>query len=295
MDLRLEQGVTVRNVPSSLGDWPYDSYLDFVKAKARFFRRNSEEVTEEDLEDLPDLSFEEMVVESVSMVVEVDKEGETDLPYTINGENAEEYKKIPVSLQEVSWLRLFRWLDYLEQSFCPDEIIETDPVQYRPEYRGQIYMLRADRIIRTYLQIGLTAGEVIEAREIERILDGKMDKDFYGDVEFERELSLLAIMLRRPGESLPHLPLKRRAFINERAKHFSKIPASIVLSVRFFLTSISLAYTTTELPGHYLRAYPNFRNLIRAIQSERPRIIETSSSGSDGSIKQLSGKDGSRG
>ena len=75
-------------------------------------------------------------------------------------------------------------------------------------------------------------------------MDKEIEKtgDLYGELEFERELRVMAVLLRKEGEQLPINVAERKIWIENRAKHFQGLPLDIVMGVRFFLFSIWIGF-----------------------------------------------------
>lgn len=253
MKLTLENGATISGIPETVREFPYAAFLDFGSAQARYAAKIDPD-EDLDTDEVPELSFEEMIIEAVGYVVDVDG----DFPVTLDNEPLDKWDKIPPLLDRVSWVRLFKYLNRIVKEYGAElEKEGFDPIQYEVDYKGQKFRLMAGQAARMVAKRTLTAGEAIEVREIERLTNDRLKTDFFGNLIYERELRILAILMRKAGEQLPFNPRKRAVFIEERARHFMEIDTATVMDVRFFLSSSIWSLLTSHLAAHISRSSPS--------------------------------------
>lgn len=254
MKLTLENGTTISNVPATARELSYSAFLDFGSAQARYSTKIDPD-EDLDTDEIPELSFEEMIIEAVGYVVDV----EGDFPFTLDDEPLDKWDDIPATLDNVSWVRLFKYLNWVVKSYGLElEEKGFDPIRFKVEYKGEKYQLMAGQVDRMISKRTLTAGEAIEVREIERLTNDRLKSDFFANLMFERELRILAILMRKPKEKLPFNPRKRAKFVEERARHFMEIDTATVMDVRFFLNSSIWNLLTSHLAA---RISENSQNL----------------------------------
>lgn len=88
--------------------------------------------------------------------------------------------------------------------------------------------------------------------------------------------TLLAVLLRKPGETLPLDAMQRHDFINERAALMMKAPATVALDVAFFLSETKTGYkriqeTLGSLIHHLLSIILEVRSMRAPKQTRRQR------------------------
>ncbi len=88
--------------------------------------------------------------------------------------------------------------------------------------------------------------------------------------------TLLAVLLRKPGETLPLDAMQRHDFIQERAALMMKAPATVALDVAFFLSETKTGYkriqeTFGSLIHHLLSIILEVRSMRAPKQTRRQR------------------------
>ena len=88
--------------------------------------------------------------------------------------------------------------------------------------------------------------------------------------------TLLAVLLRKPGETLPLDAMQRHDFINERAALMMKAQATVALDVAFFLSETKIAYRRIQetfgfLIHHLLTIILEVRSMRAPKQTRRQR------------------------
>lgn len=88
--------------------------------------------------------------------------------------------------------------------------------------------------------------------------------------------TLLAVLFRKPGETLPLDAMQRHDFINERADLMMKAPATVALDVAFFLSETKIAYKQIQgilgsLIHHLLSIILEVRSMRAPKQTRRQR------------------------
>lgn len=109
------------------------------------------------------------------------------------------------------------------------------------EYKGEKFVIDSQGVMSAINGAAYTTGEVITTFEYQRVLN-KKPNHFDGAVDMQLGLIEMAILLRKPGERLPHRPAERDQFISERATFFKDLPMDVVLGVRFFLLDMLKNY-----------------------------------------------------
>lgn len=104
---------------------------------------------------------------------------------------------------------------------------------------------------------GLSVIESIEAMEANRLFETQQDNDEDGSLLFTKYLTLLAVLCRKDGETLPVDEVEREQFISDRVALFGGsngeiINAGTAIDVDFFLTPFS---------GRYSKNNPVFSSL----------------------------------
>lgn len=262
MKLRVK-GQSGREIGLSFGnqqrDYTYSQYIDFMKVEDRYLRESEEflefekKQKEEEVDDKEwmDIMRKKLyegkdnvdkVIEMLSYVVECDDWGE--IPFNIDGMELEKKwrnGKIGSVFEEVSIVRLYFYLTDLFNGNEEERLVVTRKWSF--EFNDDVYWIEPDRALRVMSEGKLktyTVLEFIEVSETERWLDKEIKEkgDLYGELEFERELRVLAVLLRKEGEELPINVRERKKWIENRAKSFQRMPMDVVLGVRFFLSSI---------------------------------------------------------
>lgn len=116
---------------------------------------------------------------------------------------------------------------------------------------GVLYGIEGKRLARLISGVaGLSVGETVEVIELERRgVDLKVTHPHLGrGIDFNINLAILAILLRRKGEALPMDVKDRELWIEDRKKVFEEISFGAVLDVRafFLLISARLALTRAQ-------------------------------------------------
>jgi len=131
--------------------------------------------------------------------------------------------------------------------FCPDD--EKRSIHLNLTQTAKPEDLISEQIKKhTY-----TVGEVVEAKEVIRLISKKIedDGDPHGEHEYSMNLRLCAILLRKQGEKLPANKLLRENFIADRMELFTALPMDVVLEVKFFF----LAYISQVDSSSYGRLF----------------------------------------
>jgi len=255
-------------LPDEVAEVTYSAFLDFVKAEEKYHNANSTD--------------EGDPAEAISRILDavrtfVDGPVES-LPF--EGESKDDLSLV--------WLyRYFAGLikDYVPRSGESSEAYEDRVLKrggfdtaFSCRYAGETYYIEPDRVKR-YLgaQKSYTVGEVVEISEVDRLLSREAEKtgDPDGSLTFERDLTAMAVLLRKEGEALPVNTPERIAFLRSRAEHFQNLPMHIVLGVRFFLASMCGVYglSLATLPSFMASLERNspatLRRLRRKAKQER--------------------------
>lgn len=150
--------------------------------------------------------------------------------------------------QDLSLCRLTCYLCNLFRNYI--SIIPPIGQNYSCEYKGETYYVQPEKLLRLeginlptvgHAHRKFTTDEVNEFTEYQRIFDKKIETkgDPDGALEFQMNLTQLAILLRKDGERLPSARNERRQWIHQRSAHFKDLPMSIVYEVRtFFLRTL---------------------------------------------------------
>lgn len=97
-----------------------------------------------------------------------------------------------------------------------------------------------------------TNGEVLTAVETVGFFDKLIKENGDSDMsyQFQKDLTLMAILCRKKNEKLPSMLPDRLEFLQKRSEEFLQLPMDVVLDVTFFLTSIFLALKKETIYEH---------------------------------------------
>lgn len=134
---------------------------------------------------------------------------------------------------------LNQWVINLLGTFSP-KIRRAEDCTF--EYKGEPYsipVIGVQTLASLPLLPDLETGEMIEAYEIKRLAQAKIQKDDpEGSYLFSYYLRLLAVLCRKESEQFPVFESDVERFINERSMHFREIDAGTALDVDFFLANL---------------------------------------------------------
>lgn len=261
----------------------YESYIDFRAKEQAFFRLNNPEPSEEP-ETTPEDAPEELpyfkrsfsgdsFTESKEALekVEAGIEHMFDVLSTVCRGNLE---LIPVAVNNEDVTKLFRTKFHynienvyseplsLTRLYCHVvTIINAYKAQavsndFTIAWQGEAYTIDPHEAFIALNGGDYTAGEAITLLDFrKRALEGFKEKgrDEGGNIEFNLAIQEMAVLLRKPGEVLPHRRRQRVTFIDRRAPVFRNLPLNIVLDVRFFFLHILKNYKTTRRSNSSLR------------------------------------------
>lgn len=208
-------------------DFTYGEYLDFLKCAERYAA-----ILEKDD---PDAFEPELLYEAVSYLIPGDI---GMLPLYLPDDKKGE--ALPPLTKGLSVFRLYYFLQAVMARHIPSFDLSGD--DYSCEYKGEKFFLKQRRAVNMISDAAVATVEVVETNILYKILKDAVVRnsgDPFGQLEFEADTKMMAILLRREGEELPVNKIKRDAFIRERAEYFKDLPMTVVLDVTFFLTRIS--------------------------------------------------------
>lgn len=215
--------------PATAYEMSYAVYIDIKKAEEAYFKAN---------QDQDDLGASNRMIEVVALGVSGDL---TVLPFELEGDDLSHFESIESPLAGISIVRLYKHLVDIVNDFDAKVDI-TEPLEIT--YKGDEYQISQQAVVKWMVSgistKGFTIGEIVEAAAIDHYMTSaiKKDGDPEGSIEYERELRVMAVLLRKPGEELPSFKVARMKFVEERAIYFQDMMMSDVLRVRFFLSSI---------------------------------------------------------
>lgn len=221
--IKLQTNIGEFEVPASVEEITFSAFLDFRVHENRFFEA-AEKAEEE---------ADHHIRKALSFIVKGDLQ---KLPYHLPSDDLRLVLSSAFNFSHLSITRLWGHIVCLIEAYGKDEDPDIDSA-YAIEYKGESFFLEPDTARRFLGAKTYSFGEVAEVEEIDRQLGKEIEKkgDPTRSLEYERELRVMAILLRKEGEKLPFHPAKRREFLESRMNHFKDLPMTTVLDVRFFL------------------------------------------------------------
>jgi len=245
-------------VPFSVDEITFSQYIDFKKAEQRYFGTNTEDDQDQEPDSVQTKKQTEpkdpkdpidYLAEAVGFVVSGDL---GIIPFSLPEDNDNDLfeKKYTIGIgDQLSILRLWCHIVTVINAYEPQQI---DP-DYSIQYEGEKYYVDPEMIFKHLENRAYTLGEVIEYKELERVIDIEQKGDQDGSIEFMMSLRQMAVLLRQKGEKLPWQKGLRDKFLRERSFHFQQMSMTTVLEVRFFLINILLRYVRKGITGFSLR------------------------------------------
>ena len=248
--LKSKGGKTIAELPAyeSLYQVPLSRYIDFLKARepldltiAELGNIEKEEEKREAFE-AKALNIPRIFAQSVGAFFGL------DLDTMLKSEfgNYEELKAESTGIVTARLSSLNMWIINLLGTFSP-KIRTAEDCNF--EYKGERYsipVIGVQTLASLPLLPDLETGEMIEAYEIKRLAQAKIEKnDPEGSHLFSYYLRLLAVLCRKEGEQFPVFESDVERFINERSMHFREIDAGTALDVDFFLAGSMRPYEQT--------------------------------------------------
>lgn len=216
----------------------FDDFCDFRAKEAEYIQAGNDEQ--------PFEIVQEKLREALSVVVPGDLDS---LPYAID-ENDPKFIETTYRVQldqPLSLLRVYAHLINVVAEYKPTHIPETFELRRWP-WRKHRYRIKRGQAARMILDKPLSTGEAVECLEWKRITDQAVDANplGVGNLEFTYGLTQMALLLRKPGEKLPHERRELDQFIARRQVEFAGLPLSVILDIRFFLIAALLNSNKTK-------------------------------------------------
>lgn len=222
--LKAANGRIIATLPAyeSLYQVPLSRYIDFLKAREALDDKGKLESGE--------LNIPRVLAQSVGAFMGVPVEGVLSAEYG----NFEDVDNVGKNLTS-----LYMWIVNLLGTFTP-KIRKAEDCIF--EYKGEQYaipVIGLQTLAGLPLLPDLETGEMIEAYEIKRMAQAKIESDDpEGSHLFSYYLRLLAVLCRKEDERFPVFENEVEVFINERLLHFQEIDAGTALDVDFFLAGL---------------------------------------------------------
>lgn len=242
MKIDMEDGTEEFTIPYplTLEQVPLNKHIDFLEALnlvPSMLPDLSEGDTpsEQQKKEIAREHFNQMIINAVSKIFGM--EAVQRLPFVLQDNENE---------KEVSVLRLY--VHYM--NICSDAW--RFGVSERLMYKGEEWCIKStDAKLFDKTTPNLTANEFIAALDVERVAMQKamQENSKIDDVVFSMPLSLIAIFVRKEGETLPIEYNERNAFIDQRMVHFQDINAASAIAMRSFFGIASLRQTISQAVG----------------------------------------------
>ena len=187
----------------------------------------------------------EVLVRSLSALVDADLK---DIPIHQDGDDLKDLLENGVDWYDGKDVTLCRLSCHL-CAFFRNYIATHEPpdVAHCVEYKGERYYIEPERAMLLADASGgipdvkkYTVAEVEDLNELQRMFDYQIKQvgDPDGALQFQLDLCMLAVLLRKEGERLPEKKV-RSEWIDARSRHFAELPMSVVYDVRaFFLSTL---------------------------------------------------------
>lgn len=249
--LKSAGGKTIATLPAyeSLYQVPLSLYIDFLKAR--------EPLDDKERLEAGEVNIPRVLAKAVGAFVGVPV---NDVLMTEYG-NFEDVDNICKNLTS-----LYMWIVNLLGTFSP-KIRKQEDCTF--EYKGDRYtipVIGLQTLAGLPLLPDLETGQMIEAYEIKRVAQSKIEEDDpEGSHLFSYYLSMLAVLCRKGEEKFPVFESDVEVFINERLLHFQEIDAGTALDIDFFLASLMKPSGRTGAAVGFLsnRVF----DLVQAVQS----------------------------
>lgn len=240
----------VYDIPMSVHERTFENFCDFKGAKAKLDEIDEGEVFSPN--DLIDI-LKHMVTGDLTKLplgADVDIEQLLESNYTITIDDL-------TNQVEISLWRLFAHVVNVIKSYVPESVPET----FKLNFKGNNFLIKKRRVVTNMLQAPYTTGEIIEAREYQRIAEHNVSEvpKESGNIDFNLGLAEMAILVRQPGEELPSSKSKLTKFIDERKKLFRHMPLNHVLDLRFFFIYSLLSYESSQEPNSFGKGHQKFK------------------------------------
>lgn len=238
INIENDQGETaVFDIPFDASEITYADFVDFQVNVQKMYKALEEDEAADVSEYLEEATFS--LVEVVS--------GTTDfLPFGLD-EDVSELIEQDYSIRlgdKLTLVRLYAHVTNLIEAFQP----LTVDYRFETNYKGENYYISPNKTARMLgLRKAYTMGEVFDYNEFTRQFSNQIEKkgDLDGNLSFTLTMYQMAILLRKEGEKIPFKKSDRKTFYSERARHLAELPLGVVLSVRFFFTSIIMRCART--------------------------------------------------
>lgn len=224
IQLKAAKGRIIATLPAyeSLYQVPLSRYIDFLKAREALDDKEKLEAGE--------VNVARVLAQSVGAFMGVPVDEVLRAEYG-DFEDVDDISKNLTSL--------YMWIVNLLGTFTP-KIRKPEDCIF--EYKGEQYTIPTigfQALANLPLLPDLETGEMIEAYEIKRMAQAKIQSDDpEGSYLFTYYLRLLAVLCRKEDERFPVFESDVEVFINERLLHFQEIDAGTALDVDFFLASL---------------------------------------------------------
>ena len=271
---------------------PFD-YRDISFKQEQVFRANEQLYFNKRMGDITDASND--LIDALSPITGIDKEhlmddfffdiddGELDINYIIREGD------------DLSIVRLYYHIHNVINTYTPTPITEFT-------YKDEVYKINNNAFNSAMFgENQLTTGEAVEVLELrhrfqqayeiyeknmkrkeaiatgERVdpMDAIVDPEeerydgaFMQSMRWQFGLKELAILSKKEGERLPFSHPVREKFIEDRAREFEDIPASVVADVRFFLTCSLENYVKTATTQAFGKGGPKL-----SVSAKKPKIV----------------------
>lgn len=221
--ITLKTSIGEFEVPTVTQEITFGAFLDFRVHENRFFEASEAGEKEAD----------QHIRKALSFIVKGDL---SKLPYHLPKDDIRIILSTAFNFSHLSITRLWGHIVCLIEAYGKEEDPDINS-SYSIEYKGETFFLEPDTARRFLGAKTYSYGEVAEVEEIDRQLGREIEKkgDPTRSLEYERELRVMAVLLRKEGEKLPFHPAERREFLEGRMNHFKDLPMTAVLDVRFFL------------------------------------------------------------